>query len=148
MHWAARRTDSMPTAGVKMRTERTDRRGKRTTQCGFMVVTETHNKCEWTCWTKQKNKNKQWNQCDAATGWRRLVSADLAVDVGPGVEQHLNHGLVTAYAGVHERGHSLQEGRGQEHKFRLQYWFLKFLFFTEERWLIGFPPGGFSHSQI
>lgn len=42
------------------------------------------------------------------------MSADLAVDVGPGVEQHLNHGLVTAYAGVHEGGHSLQEGRGQK----------------------------------
>lgn len=39
---------------------------------------------------------------------RLAGDTDLAVDVGPGVEQHLDHGLVAADAGVHERGHSLQ----------------------------------------
>lgn len=55
-------------------------------------------------------KQKRGIQCDTATDWRRPVRADLAVDVGSGVEQHLDHGLVAAHAGVHEGGHSLWEG--------------------------------------
>ena len=37
---------------------------------------------------------------------------DLAVDVAAGVQQHLDHGLVAAHAGVHQGGHPL-EGQGE-----------------------------------
>lgn len=61
---------------------------------------------------QKKKKKKCGNQRDSATERRRRVDTDLAVDVGSGVEQHLDHGLVAADAGVHERGHSLWEGGG------------------------------------
>lgn len=48
-----------------------------------------------------------WIKCDIVTDRQCLVNTDLTVDVGSGVEQHLDHGLVAADAGVHERGHSL-----------------------------------------
>lgn len=51
----------------------------------------------------------RWRQMQFVWLWRPAFYTDLTVDVGAGVEQHLNHGLITAYAGVHERGHSLQE---------------------------------------
>lgn len=79
------------------------------------------------------NKNKKtWNQRDTAT----VVNADLAVDVGSGVEQHLDHGLVPAHAGVHEGGHSLcvcGEGRRRRRVTGL---------------LIRFPSGVFNQSQL
>lgn len=42
---------------------------------------------------------------------RCLVNTDLAIDVGSGVQQHLDHGLITANTGVHEGGHSLETER-------------------------------------
>lgn len=56
------------------------------------------------------------------------MNTDLAVDVGSGVEQHLDHGLIAADAGVHERGHSLGEagrGRGRVTGFGMDYSFLR-----------------------
>lgn len=38
----------------------------------------------------------------------------LTVDVGAGVQKHLDHGLVPAHAGVHERGHSLWTEQAEE----------------------------------
>lgn len=38
----------------------------------------------------------------------------LTVDVGAGVQKHLDHGLVPAHAGVHERGHSLWGEQAEE----------------------------------
>lgn len=40
-------------------------------------------------------------------------STDLTVDVGPSVQQHLNHGLVSPHTGIHEWCHPL-EGRDGE----------------------------------
>lgn len=48
------------------------------------------------------------------------MRADLAVDVGTGVEQHLDHGLVATHTGVHEGGHSLLGG-GETECYRLDY---------------------------
>lgn len=38
----------------------------------------------------------------------------LTIDVGAGVQKHLNHGLVPAHAGVHERGHSLWREQAED----------------------------------
>lgn len=38
----------------------------------------------------------------------------LTVDVGAGVQKHLDHGLVPTHAGVHERGHSLWTEQAEE----------------------------------
>lgn len=73
----------------------------RATQSGFIVFTDAH---------KQQQTGVNFN---VSTDWRRLVNADLAVDVGSGIQQHLDHGLVPTHTGVHERGHPLWEGGGR-----------------------------------
>lgn len=54
-----------------------------------------------------------WNQCDTETDGVRSALY-LTVDVGASVQQHLDHGLVPAHAGVHERGHPLWEKQEEE----------------------------------
>lgn len=54
-----------------------------------------------------------WNQCDTETDGVRSALY-LTVDVGASVQQHLDHGLVPAHAGVHERGHPLWEKQVEE----------------------------------
>ena len=38
----------------------------------------------------------------------------LTADVGAGVQEHLDHGLVPAHAGIHERGHSLWKEQAEQ----------------------------------
>lgn len=38
----------------------------------------------------------------------------LTVDVGAGIQKHLDHGLVSAHAGVHEWGHSLRREQAEQ----------------------------------
>lgn len=45
-----------------------------------------------------------------------MVNTDLAVDVGSGVQEHLDHGLVPADTGVHKGGHALQTAEGRLNK--------------------------------
>lgn len=53
------------------------------------------------------------NQCDTETDDVHSVLY-LTVDVGASVQQHLDHGLVPAHAGIHERGHPLRKEQAEE----------------------------------
>lgn len=95
------------------------------------------------------------NQCDTETD-EVHPAPYLTVDVGACVQQHLDHGLVPAHAGIHERGHPLRREQAEEelqaagssrhtgcrvtlsevNKERAQGWTEKLFFFEPE----AFPP--------